>query len=100
MGREPFQLQRQLGAGGTCGEHTRMFDMLNTARPRIDIQRRSRGLASHFRTFKRISGPGSIGRVVSLLIIGFGQVWACMRKHRELMRSGRRTRVLLISFSG
>jgi hypothetical protein len=74
--------------------------MITTPRPRIDIQRQSRGIVAHLVIFRRINGPRRVATLFSVLIIAFGQLWSCLRKHRELMRSGRRTRVLLISHSG
>lgn len=74
--------------------------MRDASRPRIELLRRSRGLISQLHILQRLNGPRGLGAVISVLIIGVGQVWTCLRKHHELMRGSKRSRVLLISHSG
>ena len=85
---------------GTRIAWARRLFMVNAVHLQIDIQRQSRSLSSHLEIFRRLNGPRRVGAMLSVLIIGLGQIWTCLRKHTELMRTSKRTRVLLISYSG
>lgn len=85
---------------GTRIAWARRLSMVNAVHLQIDIQRQSRCLGSHLDIFRRLNGPRRVGAMFSVLIIGLGQIWTCLRKHTELMRTSKRTRVLLISCSG
>ncbi|WP_291078823.1 hypothetical protein [Hyphomonas sp.] len=76
-----------------------VLGMKTLPRPRIDIQRRSRGFLSQIGVLGKFNGPNSLATMISVLIIGLGQVWTCLRRHHDLIRGSRRTRVLLISYS-
>ncbi len=47
----------------------------------------------------RISGPRRLSALISVVIIGIGQVWTCLLKHRDLLRSRSQPKVKLLSYT-